>query len=175
MFKAFVTIHWTGSGSSSWTYDQCYSSFTNSRNLIENNENNFFTTSTHVAQTSTRGPDNPLKGFYCFIHENSFFSSYYHYPKYWLIDLKEYKNIKSIVYIVPVRSGTYTLFSNIKFRLGNNSNYASNLLIHSFSEEALDRFPHKISLNPIINGRYLSIESSSTNYLALAAIQINEQ
>ena len=135
---------------------------------------NYFSTSTYQHYSSTRNSRSALEGFYCHSHNYAFFTSG-SYPKYWLINLLEPRRIKSIVYVVPVANNIHTYFKNVKFRLGDNSNYVHNSLIASFSGEASDRYPHELVLNPPVMGQYLSIESSDSNYVALAAIQINEE
>ena len=157
-------------------YEQCYSSFTHPRDVIER-EGPFSTSSSSVY--INRLAPFAINGFYCFRHNFGFFSKNINSvnPKinWWMIDLKREITVESIIVVVPTDNPPASYFEHAIIRLGNDATYSNNMKVFEHNERPEHRMPFTLTFSSSHSGRYLSIESSKLDHLALGLVQVIEK
>ena len=167
LFQAFVTKQWVGG--TAYNYDQCYSSFSSPRNIIEQHSYDYF----NYHASSVKNPNsekNPGKGYYSFLHTYGFYSGQIVPPAtvWWMIDLKEEIILRKVIVVVMVQ---IDVFQKVKVRFGNSFGYQMNTEI-PYSAIPQERTPLIVDVHFIIKGRYLSLESNTGRYLAFGPVLI---
>ena len=150
------------------TYDECYSSFSNPRNIIER-EGPFNTTSSSVFYNE-RVPSRAINGFYTMDHNFGFFTNGYG-SHWWKINLKRVVTVESVIVIAPPGE---PYFQYVTVRLGNDANFTNNQIVFISEEEPEKPMPFTMKLSPIYSGQYLSLETNNVTYLGIGLMQIIE-
>ena len=172
LYQAFITTQWAGA--QNIVYDQCYSSFANQNNLLEQHPYNHFSYSAFKIDDHTtyaRAKENPAKGFYSFWHNYGFLSDDTNSTEtaFWMIDLKEEIVLEKVVVVVMVMT---KFFRNVVVRFGNSADYMNNIEIPYPASEIRDKTPLVIKPDFSISGTYLSFESDSVQALAIGPVQV---
>ena len=166
IFRVFVTKLWIGG--SEYEYERCYSSFSNPKNLIEQHPNSYFSINATSSYNSFRIKENPIKGYYSFLHNSGYSSEETNTTTaYWMIDLKEKIILEKITVVIMVFTN---YFRDVIVRFGDNSDFSMNTKIpYSGTPQAKSI----LVIKPIteISGQYISFETKSS-YLAFGPISV---
>ena len=168
IIQAFVTKNWDSG--SAYEFDECYSSFSDPKNIMEEHPATYFSFAGSSRQSSTRQKKNPGKGYYSDDFNYCFFTALTNSDDtaWWNVDLKEYARLQKIVVAVP----KYTsYFSHVTFRFGNSSNYADNPEL-SYSSTPIGAFPLTVYVPHSNSGRFVSLESKIVKYFGIGTILI---
>ena len=177
LYRAFVSKYYTLGGA--LIFDQCYSSFTHPRDVIERERP--FSTSSSTNFDNRRLSSFAINGFYCYGHDYGWFSvdmpAAHTKIHWWLIDLKRVVNVESIVVVVPVENRPYNhyFFDHAIIRLGNDPTYSKNTQVFEHRGRPEHMMPFKITLSSSYSGRYLSIETTELIHLGIGSVQVIER
>ena len=160
IFRSYVTKHW-GGNSKKYEYERCYSSFSNSKNLIEQHPYSYFSITATKPQSSKRVKVNPIKGYYSYWHDSGYVSEWTNTSTtaYWMIDLKEPIILDKITLVIMVHLPN---FRDVIVRFGDNSDFSKNTII-PYSETPEEKTLLVIKPTSDISGQYISVETKSTH------------
>ena len=147
-------------------FDECYSSWTHPKNVLENTRNNYVSSSNSVDIMRAR---RAITGFYCFGLKRAFVSDTNN-DVWWSIDLIDTFKLKYILLVVPLNdNNSDSYFENVSIRFGNESQHGTNPEIITHTQPITDKYPVKLQPKNPISGRYLSFERS-TGKLGIAEL-----
>ena len=174
---------WQNSSSIELEFDECYSSWTHPRNLIEQDESFQVTSSSSLpGKDHIRVPGLAINGFHINMHKYAFFSKRIDLQglQWWMIDLNRIIRLDFVVVILNNETSKNSFFSGVLMRLGNSENYFENPIIYTkLGNDHPDNVPITLKPSNPSSGQFLSFESSLTSeaydYLAIGELQIIEK
>ena len=163
---------WDEPGSATWTYDECFTSYSHPKNIIENESGFIIRSSSHNLFFD---PEYATSAYFRQpFRRNSVFCSNPTFPGtvWWKIDLKKVLRIEYIS-VIPVFPN---FFRNFIYRFGIYSDFTKNPVIYSHIGKLnpVELMPFIVKPTSIVYGQILSIETQPYVPLCFSSLQIIE-